>query len=502
MEGFYLYLLLFLSIFLLIRKLVFHQTKNSPPKPFSIPIIGHLHLLKPPIYLTLQTLSQKYGPIFSLRVGCQSFLVLSSPSAVEDCITKNDILFANRPSSTASDLMSYDHTSIVTAPYGHLWRSLRRLITIEIFSQISLNKSSSVREELVRSLVRQVIKGPKRADLNYAFGVLVFNMAMRMVSGKEYIDEEIFGTAVGRQRLREAKDAFCPQQILNMNDFFPVLRVFGYKNIEKSLIRMQRKRDEFISGLIDEFQQNKIGLLDFKKGKTLVETLLSLQESEPEFYSDNIIKSVSQIMFVAGTETSSTTMEWAMSLLLNHPEVIQKLTSEIDDQVGYERFLQDSDLPKLPYLRCVISEVLRLYPAAPLLVPHFSSQDCTIKGYHIPRGTTLLVNAWAIHRDPNVWEEPTEFKPERFEATVMDREKEGFKYLPFGVGRRACPGSPLAIRAVSLAIGTLIHCFDWERVGEELVDMSPGSGTSFSKSKPLEAIWTPRPVMSRLLSQL
>lgn len=499
MEVFYLYLSLFLSIFLLITKFLLHQTKNYPPKPPSLPIIGHLRLLKPPLHLTLQSLSQKYGPIFSLRVGCQSFLVLSSPSAVEDCFTKNDILFANRPRSTAGDLMSYDHTSIMTAPYGHLWRSLRRLTTIEIFSQISLNKSSSAREEVVRSLVRQLIKGPEKADLNYAFGVLVFNMVTRMASGKDCIEDEIFATDLGRQRLKEAKETLSPLAILNLCDYFPVLRLFGSRDLEKRLIRVQRKRDEFISSLIDEFRRNKAAPFDFKKGKTLVETLLSLQESEPEFYSDNVLKSIIQVMFVGGTDTSASTMEWTMSLLLSHPEVLQKLRQQIDDQVGHDRLLKDSDLPMLPYLRCIINEALRLHPVAPLLVPHFSSQDCTIKGYHIPRGTTLMVNAWAIHRDPNVWDEPTKFKPERFEVTVVDR---GFKYLPFGVGRRACPGSPLAIRAVSLAIGTLVHCFNWERVGEEPVDSSPGSGASFSKSKPLEAVWTPRPAMSRLLSQL
>ena len=174
-----------------------------------------------------------------------------------------------------------------------------------------------------------------------------------------------------------------------------------------------------------------------------------------------------QTMLVGGTDTTTTTLEWAMSLLLNHPEVLKKVKAEIDSQVGCGRLLNDSDFAKLPYLRCVINETLRLYPPQPLLLPHFSSEDCIVGGFHIPRGTILLVNAWFMHRDPNLWEEPTKFKPERFEAT--NGEREGFKNIPFGIMRRACPGAGMGTRVISLALGALIQCFDWERVGEEMV---------------------------------
>ena len=209
-------------------------------------------------------------------------------------------------------------------------------------------------------------------------------------------------------------------------------------------------------------------------------------------------------MFVAGTDTAANTMRWAMSLLLNHPQVLEKLTKEIDCHVGHGRLLKESDLPKLPYLRCVINETLRLYPVTPLLLPHFSSEDCIVGGYHIPGGTTLLVNAWAIHRDPKLWDEPNKFRPERFQE-IIDGEREGsfrFKFIPFGVGRRACPGEALGFRSVSLAVGTLIHCFDWERVGDELVDIAQDFGTTLSKSISVEAICSPRDAMIDILAQL
>ena len=188
-----------------------------------------------------------------------------------------------------------------------------------------------------------------------------------------------------------------------------------------------------------------------------------------------------------------------MSLLLNHPEAMQKVKAEIDSHVGQGCLLDESDLVKLPYLRCVINETLRLYPPAPLLLPHYSTEDCIVGGYNIPRGTMLVVNAWAMHRDPKVWEEPTKFKPERFEENLSDRE--GFKYIPFGMGRRTCPGAAMAIRTVSLVLGSLIQCFEWEKIGQE-VDMSQTFGLALSKTKPLVAVCSPCQSMVELLSQL
>ena len=205
------------------------------------------------------------------------------------------------------------------------------------------------------------------------------------------------------------------------------------------------------------------------------------------------------MMFIAGTETTGVTIEWAMSLLLNHPEVLQKVRAEIFSHVGHESLLNDSDLAKLPYLRCVVNETLRLYPPAPILLPHCSSEDCMVDGYEIPKGTLLLVHAWAIHRDPSIWKDPTKFKPERFEGTF--EEKEGLKYLPFGLGRRACPGATMGFRLVLLALGSAIQCFEWEKVGSDKVDMTPGTGNgiTISKARPLEALFCPRPDLIKLL---
>ncbi|KAF5468165.1 hypothetical protein F2P56_012341 [Juglans regia] len=501
-------------ISIVIIKLVYKHNRNAPPSPFSLPIIGHLHLLKPPLYQTLQALSLQYGPILSLKFGSRSCIVISSSSAVEECFTKNDIIFANRPHTMAGDILTYNLNAPAWAPYGHLWRNLRRIVSIEIFSQNSLQKSSVVRQEEVYSLVRRLFKvsnrEPEKVECRYVFSLLMFNVMMRMVNDEQCVGEEAAGTDMGNKHLKDMKETFFANLGMNICDFIPVLRWIGFKGLEKRMMKLHRKREGFFGPLIEEIKRknqtnslNNATVKDVGKKRTLIEALSSLHKSEPEFYSDDVMKSIILMMFAAGTETTAITMEWAMALLLNHPEVLQKLKAEIDEKVGHERLINDSDLSKLPYLRSVINETLRLYPPTPLLLPHFSAEDCTVGGYKIPKGTMLLANAWAVHRDPKLWEEPDKFKPERFDEINGDQRDHAFKFIPFGIGRRQCPGAGLALRINSLAMGALIQCFNWERVEKEImVDMNLDPGFVLAKAKPLEAVCSPRHGMTNILAQL
>ena len=206
-----------------------------------------------------------------------------------------------------------------------------------------------------------------------------------------------------------------------------------------------------------------------------------------------------QAMLVAGSETSATTMEWAFSLLLNHPKKMNKVQEEIDTYVGQDQMLNGLDTTKLKYLQNVITETLRLYPVAPLLLPHESSNDCKVCGFDIPRGTMLLVNLWTLHRDANLWVDPAMFVPERFEGEEAD---EVYNMIPFGIGRRACPGAVLAKRVMGHALGTLIQCFEWERIGHQEIDMTEGIGLTMPKLEPLVALCRPRQSMIKVLSNI
>ncbi|KAK9073165.1 hypothetical protein SSX86_007489 [Deinandra increscens subsp. villosa] len=193
-------------------------------------------------------------------------------------------------------------------------------------------------------------------------------------------------------------------------------------------------------------------------------------------------------MLIAGTETPYLTLEWSMSLLLNNPNAMERIKNEIHTHVGFDRLLQESDLGKLNYLQNMVNESLRLYPILPLLLPREASNDITIGGYLVPRGTLLMVNAWAVQRDPILWDEPDKFMPERFDS----RDDDKYKLLAFGVGRRGCPGTNLGYRILGLTLGTLIQAFECEKIGVEEIDMTALHGFSMKKLKPLQALCTPR----------
>ncbi|XP_019156461.1 PREDICTED: cytochrome P450 81E8-like [Ipomoea nil] len=492
------YVALLLSVLLILLRLFFSgHRKNLPPTPLALPIVGHLYLIKNSLHQSLASLSAKYGPVLHLRFGCRSFLVVSSPSAVEECFTKSDIIFANRPRTMAGDNFSFNYKALVWAPYGDLWRAQRRLAAVELLSAASLQRSSVIREDEIRTVIRSLSRLTKNGavDFNSLAGGFTFNAMMRIISGKRFVEEEEIGGEKGKEIIDGLRELFFAS-ILGMNacDFFPVLRWFGYRGLEKKMASVSNRRIELVSRLLDEFRRKKLRFKDSDGGEktTVIETLLRLQKSEPEFYTDDVVMSIILTMFVAGTETSLATIEWAMSLLLSHPEVLGKLRNEIDNNIGHERLLNESDLSKLPYLRCVVNETLRLYPPVPLLIPHYSLQDCIVAGFDVPKHTILVVNTWTMHHDPKVWEEPREFKPERFEAMIGDGEGLNYKFVPFGMGRRACPGNNMGLRMVSLALGAFIQCYEWKSIGEDEMSAAPLSREALQRAERVEVVCTLR----------
>uniref|UniRef100_A0A1W7HBW2 (+)-piperitol/(+)-sesamin synthase n=1 Tax=Scoparia dulcis TaxID=107240 RepID=A0A1W7HBW2_SCODU len=491
METNWLYTLLSLFLVVLAFKFSTKRKRKLPPSPKpALPILGHLHLLKPPQHRTYHQLSQKLGPIFSLRFGNRLAVVVSSSTLVEECFTKNDVVLANRPRFVVGKYIGYNFTTLSAAPYGDYWRNLRRLATIEVFSSARLNIFTSIRHDEVRRLLQKLYKSTHnefgRVELRNLLSELTFNNIMRMVGGKRYFGEEE-DDETGKQFRAIIKEVFQVAGIANPGNFFPFFRWIDYQGYEKKFVSIMEKMDAFLQGMIDEHRRDK-------NNDTMIDHLLSLQESQPEYYTDTVIKGIIIVMLLAGTDTSAVTIEWAMSALLNHPEKLEKARAEIDNVIGKDGLVDESNLSQLTYLHHIISETLRLFPATPLLVPHESSDDCKIGGYDIPKGTMLLVNAWAVHRDPIVWDDPTSFKPERFEMGEVGPPK----LVPFGMGRRSCPGMGLAHRVVGLTLASLIQGFDWKRVDEALVDLTEGKGISMPKAIPLEAKCRAREVLNKV----
>nr|GLL48923.1 cytochrome P450 81E8-like [Ipomoea trifida] len=292
--------LLSVLLIVLIRMLFSGDTKNPPPTPLALPIVGHLYLIKNSLHQSLASLSAKHGPVLHLRFGCRSFLVVSSPSAVEQCFTKNDIVFANRPRTMAGDNFSFNYKALVWAPYGDLWRTQRRLAAVELLSAASLQRSSIIREDEIRTVIRSLFRLTKNGkisavDFTSLAGAFTFNAMMRIISGERFVEEEEMGGEKGREIIDGLRELFFAS-ILGMNacDFFPVLRWFGYGGLEKKMAAVSNRRIEMVSRLLDEFRRKNVGFSDSDGGEktTVIGTLLRLQKSEPEFYTDDVVMSI------------------------------------------------------------------------------------------------------------------------------------------------------------------------------------------------------------------
>ncbi|PIA33012.1 hypothetical protein AQUCO_04200037v1 [Aquilegia coerulea] len=508
MDTFFILAFLVLFVIIMFKQIFYQNSTDKPSIPYPLPILGHLHrIIKKPLHRTLAKLSDKYGPILFLRYGFRRVLLISSPSAVEECLTKNDIAFANRPHLIVGEHLGYNCTSLAFASYGDHWRNLRRITALEVLSSFRLQLFSSVRTEEVRSLVLQLFGNSdyqnfRKVEFKTMFFELTLNVLMRMIAGKRYYGENLMGHLDEAKRFQAiVTESFNLIGMPNLADFLPFLRRFDIQGLEKRMVKSGKDRDSFMQKLIDEHRENKHTTTNdnVQEKKTMIHVLLLQQKTDPEYYTDEIIKGIITALLTAGTDTSSLTMAWTFSLLLNHPEFLKKARDEIDVQVGQERFLEESDLPKLPYLNNIINETLRLYPTVPINF-HESSKDCTVGGFHVPSNTMLLMNLWAVHRNPNVWVEPTIFNPERFEG--IEKEKDGFKFMPFGSGRRRCPGEGLATRMVGLTLGSLIQCFEWKRVGEEMVNMREGTGITLPRVNPLVAMCKPNPAMKHMITQI
>lgn len=484
---------------LLRRSIARSPKKNHPPSPPSLPVIGHLHHLKKPVHRTLLSLSRTYGPVLSLRFGIRGVVVVSSVPVAEECFTQNDVVLANRPKFILGKYLGYNYTTVAGAPYGNHWRNLRRIGAVEIFSSHRLDTSLGIRKDEVQRLLRKLLRWQSGGDfvrvgLRAALTELTFNVMMRMMAGKRYYGEDVSDVEEAATFRDIIKEILKCSGSSYPGDFLPPLRWIDYGGYMKRMLGLGKKTDGFLQGLIDEHRKKKEG--EEEEKKSMIDHLLVMQASQPEYYTDEIIKGFLLTLLIAGTDTSSVTMEWALANLLNHPNILEKARIEIDSQIGQDRLTDESDLVKLPYLQNIISETLRLHPPVPLLLPHYSSDDCTIGGYDVPHDTIVMINAWAIHRDPEQWPDPTAFKPERFESGDGQMNR---LILPFGLGRRACPGAPLAHKMVGLTLASLIQCFEWKRTGEEEVDMDEGEGLTMPREKPLEALCKAREIMNRVL---
>ncbi|XP_073155206.1 6,7,8-trihydroxycoumarin synthase-like [Henckelia pumila] len=490
--------LLLLLILPLLFFFLFNNQKKQPrtlypPSPRGLPIIGNLHQFQtsnPHLYLF--KLSQKHGPLMYMKLGKVRVLVVSSAKMAKEVLKTHDLAFCSRPPFVSWHKLTYGRLDIAFSPYSDSWRELRKICVLHLFSNKQVQSFRSMREDEVSRMIKNLAASASSGEDNCVnLSVTMLNLTStlicRIAFGKRFDENE-------SERRRFDKlmiESQAMQGGFFVSDYLPW---FGWVDkLSGMLSRLDkcfRDMDRFYQELIDEHLDSNYKDKLMNSANNILGLLIQLKEQKLcsiDLTWDHI-KAVLFDIFVAGTDTSAAVTVWAMTALIKNPNAMKKLQMELRETIGNNGFVNENDVPKLPYLKAVIKETLRLYPPAPILLPRKSLEECIIEGYTIPPKTLLYINAWAIARDPQCWENPNEFLPERFLNSSIDVIGQDFEVIPFGAGRRGCPGISMGLAAVDIMLANLVYSFDWELpkgVSKEDIDYDVLPGITMHKKNPL-----------------
>ncbi|RLM66726.1 hypothetical protein C2845_PM16G05180 [Panicum miliaceum] len=481
--------------------------KSLPPSPPALPLVGHVHLVGALPHVSLRRLAARHGgeDLMMLRLGAVPTLVASSMRAARAVLRAHDQALASRPRSVCGDVLTYGPSDIAMAPYGERWRLAKKLATTHLLSAKKVQSYRAAREEEVELVISKIgAAAATRAavDMSELLSKFTNDMVCRAVAGKSF-------RAEGRDRVfRELIDqGMALLAGFSLENFYPGLATAAggvlVRSARRKAERVRDGWDRLLDKLIDEHASEKAGAPAAHHGDgggsdlqecDFIHVLLSVQE-EYGLTRDGI-KGILVNMFAAGTDTAYLVLEFAMAELMLHPEAMAKLQHEVRSGTPKGRnATNEDDLTGMTYLKAVIKETLRLHPPSPLLLPHLSLEDCDVEGFRVPAGTTVLVNVWAIGRDPKLWDAAEEFMPERFvqngEAKGVDFRGKDFQLLPFGSGRRMCPGMNFATASIEIMLANLVYHFDWGLPkGVDKVDMAEVSGLTVGRKEKLLLIPT------------
>ncbi|XVE94114.1 hypothetical protein REPUB_Repub01dG0253400 [Reevesia pubescens] len=478
---------------------------RRPPEPAgALPILGHLHLLgaNQLLHRTFGDMADKYGPVFLVHLGFHQAIVVSNWEVAKECFTTNDKVFPTRPKSLAIKLMGYNHSMLGFAFYGPYWRDIRKLATVELLSSRRLELLKHVRDTeincFIKELYEQSVKngGLAVVEMKERIGDLTLNIIVRMVAGKRISGSDGNCDNESRRCQKAMGDFSYLTGLFLVSDAVPLLGWLDVLMGHISKIKRTAKELDFILGRwVNEHRERRLHE-SIKGEQDFIDVMLSIMDNNniQTQEADTTIKATCLSLILGGRDTNVVTLSWAVSLLLNNRHVLKKAQDELDNHVGKHRQVEESDINNLVYLQAIIKETMRLYPATPLSVPREAMEDCTIAGFHVPAGTRLLVNLWKLQRDPSIWQKPYDFLPERFlsDHANLDVRGQNFELIPFGSGRRMCPGITFALQVLHLALARLLHGFELGTVSDKAIDMSESPGLTVPKATPLEVTLTPR----------
>ncbi|XP_050380392.1 cytochrome P450 76A2-like [Argentina anserina] len=474
--------------------------QGLPPGPPGWPLIGNMLDLGTMPHRTLTGLRNKFGSVVWLRIGVRNTLVIQSTKAATEFFKNHDLTFVERTIIEGSRAHDYHKGSLALAPYGTQWRVLRRLVTMDMLTNKRINETASIRRKCVDNMQKWIEEEASKLQENgssskgvqvsrFVF-LMTFNLLGNLMLSRDLVDPN---SKEGLEFFEAMRGLMEANGVGNMSDYFPWLKWLDLQGVKRRMNKHVGKALEIASGYVKaRLKERK--LIGGEKTRDFLDVLLDYESDEMDEsakISDHHLNIFILEIFLAGSETTSSTTEWALTELLCNPETLNKAKSELSRVIGPNRKMEESDIDNLPYLQNIIKETLRLHPPIPFLVPRRAVQDTKFMGYFIPKDTQAFVNAYAIGRDPNVWtDEPDSFKPERFIGSKVEYKGQHYELIPFGAGRRMCAGVPLGQRMLHLTLGSLLHQFDWAlggNVTKESMNWNDNLGITMRKSEPLLA---------------
>ncbi|KAF8728742.1 hypothetical protein HU200_018020 [Digitaria exilis] len=441
---------------------------QAPTGPRPRPVIGNLNLIGTLPHRSIHELSSLYGHLMCLRFGSFPVVVASSADMARSFLKTHDLAFIDRPKTAAGKYTTYNYSGLFSSPYGPRLASLHHVRADEVRSTLN-------------GLHAAVAGGEHAVELREHLYMVNLNVISRMVLGKKYVVDGAGSPTTPEEFSRMIDEHFFLNGVLNVGDLIPWLGWLDVQGYVKRMKRSAKMFDHFLEHVLDEHDERR-RRRDGNEfvAKDMVDVLLELADDPNlevpiERYG---VKGFTLDFIGGGTDTSAVTVEWAMSELLRNPEVLAKANEEMDRVISRECLVEEEDITRLPYLEAVVKETMRLHPVGPLLTPRLCREDVSLGGYDIPAGTRVLINVWTISRDPAVWDAPMEFRPERFvgggSGGGVDVKGQDFELLPFGSGRRMCPGMSLGLKMVQVILANLVHAFaPSPSLGSQLASMLP-----------------------------
>ncbi|XP_028765147.1 cytochrome P450 71A1-like [Neltuma alba] len=466
---------------------------DLPPSPPKLPIIGNLHQLGLLPHRSFRTLSEKYGPLMFLHLGQAPAVVVSSAELAREFMKTYDLTIADRPQGICPKILLYGCTDVGFGSYGsENWRQKKKVCVNELLNLRRVQSFNSVREEESGNLANKIrdlcSSGADSVNLSELLIATSNDIVCKCVLGDKFNTDA--NTRIGEL----ARKVMINLMAFSVGDYFPSFRwVDSVTGLLPRLKAIFRELDDFFESVIEERKtmMKKRSNDQSSNRKSLLDILLQFQDDGIVDYSfsKNDIKSILMDMFVGGSDTSSAAMEWAMAELMMNPTKMRKAQEEVRRVVGNKSKVEDEDISQMNYLKHVVKEVLRLHPPTAMIPPRLTRSRLNVRGYTIPAQTTVFINAWAIQRDAEFWERPEEFIPERFEKNDVEFKGQDFHFIPFGSGRRGCPGMMFGVAAMESMLANLLYWFDWKLPTVNGVtvhiDMEETFGLTVSKKVPL-----------------